>query len=88
MDKGLKMEGDYQAEDGGCGSCGKKALRRQLFIVGYLQFVERKHLYAALYSTGYRASAVASNLHSRLSTGGIATPVKPFGNSQGDGSDV
>jgi hypothetical protein len=44
-----------QAEGGRRGSGGKKALRRQLFIVGYLQFVERKHLHAALCSTGYRA---------------------------------
>ena len=77
-----------QAEDGRRGSCGKKALRRQMLIVGYLQFVERKHLHAALCSTGHRASAVARKLHRRLSTGGIATAVKTSGSSQGDGSDV
>jgi len=77
-----------QAEGGRRGSCGKKELRHQMFIVGYLQFVERQHLHATLCSTGYRLSAVASKLHSRLSTGGIATPVKPSGSSQGDGSNV
>jgi len=77
-----------QAEDRRRCSCGKKALRRQMFIVGYLQFVDRKHLHAALCSTGYRASAVARKLHSQLSTGGITTPVKTSGSSQGDGGFV
>jgi hypothetical protein len=49
MEKGLKMKGDYQAEDGQRGSSAKKALRRQLFTVGYLQFVERKHLHMQHY---------------------------------------
>jgi CO dehydrogenase/acetyl-CoA synthase beta subunit len=43
------------------GSCGKKALNHQIFIIGYLQFVERKHLHAAPCSTGYGASAMAGN---------------------------
>ena len=34
------------------GCCGRKALNRQIFIVGYLQFVERMHLHATLCSTG------------------------------------
>jgi hypothetical protein len=34
--------------DGSRGSCGKKTLNCQMFIVGYLQFVERKHLQAAV----------------------------------------
>jgi hypothetical protein len=33
---------------------GMKALRRQIFVVGYLLFVEIKH--AALCSTAYRAA--------------------------------
>jgi hypothetical protein len=59
-----------------------------MFVIGYLQFVERKHLHAALLSIGYITSAAARKLHRRLSTGGIATTVKPSGSSQGDGSDV
>ena len=39
--------------DGQCGSCGKKALLRQIFIVGYLKFVDSRRMPAALFSTGY-----------------------------------
>jgi len=81
--------------DGPRGCCGRMALDRQLFvfIVGYLQFVERKHLHATLFSTGYGASTVARKLARRLSVSGIATPlkncsVKTSGSSQGDGSDL
>ena len=28
------------------GSCGRKSLHRQIFIVGYLKFVRRQHLHA------------------------------------------
>jgi hypothetical protein len=42
--------------DGECGSCGKNALLPQIFIVGYLKFVESKRMPAALCSTGYGAS--------------------------------
>ena len=63
------------ARDGTGGSCGKKALHRQIFFVGYLQFVERRHLQAALCSTGYGASTVASKLNKSLSVSGMATPV-------------
>lgn len=41
------------------GCCGKKVLNNQIFITGYLQFVKRKHLHAALCSTGYGALTVA-----------------------------
>lgn len=41
------------------GSCGKKVLNCQIFIIGYLQFVKRKHMHAVLCSTGYGASTVA-----------------------------
>jgi hypothetical protein len=43
------------ARDGPPGSCGKKALNHEIFIVGFLQFVERQHLHSALCSTGCRA---------------------------------
>jgi len=64
---------------------GMKGLSRQIFIVGYLQFVERRHLQAALCSASYGASTVASKLNRRLSVYGMATPlesgsVKPSGN--------
>jgi len=77
--------------DGSHGSCVKKLLNRQIFIVGYLRFVDKKHLLAALCSTVYGASAVASGQHSRLLDYVTATRLKhtfvrPFG-SQGDGSD-
>jgi hypothetical protein len=40
-------------------SFGKKVLNYEIFIIGYLQFVETKHLHAALYLTGYEASTAA-----------------------------
>jgi hypothetical protein len=43
------------------GSFGEKALNRQILIVGYLQWVERKNLHVALRSTAYR-----KNLHVAL----------------------
>jgi len=49
------------------GSGAKKALTLQIFMVGYLQFVKTKHLYAALCSAGYRVSTVARQLRRRLS---------------------
>jgi hypothetical protein len=33
--------------DGPRGLCGKKALNREIFIVRYLQVLERKHMYRA-----------------------------------------
>jgi hypothetical protein len=47
-----KWKAIIMGRDGSRGSCGKKALNRQMFVVGYLQFVEQKHLHAALCSTG------------------------------------
>lgn len=89
MDKGPRNGRRLsQAEDGRRGSCGKKALRRQLFIVGYLQFVDRKHLQAALCSTRCRASPVARKLHSWMSKSGITKPVKASENFEGDGSVI
>jgi len=43
-------------------SCGKKVSHCQIFFVGYLQFVDRQHLHAALCSTGCGASAVGRQL--------------------------
>jgi hypothetical protein len=52
-----KIEGDYRgAEIGHVVPCGMKALRLQIFIIGYLQFVEIKHLHAALCSNAYGAA--------------------------------
>ena len=75
------------------GSCVNKALYCKIFIAGYWQFVEQEHLFAALCSAGYRATAVARKLYRWLSMSGIATPLKngsvrPSGDFQGDGSDV
>jgi hypothetical protein len=33
--------------DGQQGSCGRKALNRQIFVLGYLKFADRKHLHTA-----------------------------------------
>ena len=57
-------------------SCVKNALHRQIFVVGRQQFVDRKHLRAALCSTGYGASTVARKVRRRLSVGDIVTPLK------------
>jgi len=56
--------------DGTPGSCGKKALNCQI-LVGYLQFVERKHLHTALCS-----STVAWKPESWLSVSGTTAPLK------------
>jgi len=51
------------------GPRGRKVLHRQIFVVGYLQFVDSKKLHTALRSTGYGTSAVtggcpfAASLH-------------------------
>jgi hypothetical protein len=84
---------NVMGRDGPRYSCGKKALNRQILKVVYLEYVEIKHLQASLCPTGYRASAVASKLHGRLSMSGVSTPlkngsVKPSERSEGDRSDV
>jgi len=86
------MTENIMGRDGSRGSCVKKALNRQIFIVGYLQFVDKKHLLAALCSIGYGASTVASGQRSRLSEYVTATrpkhtSVRSFGSSKGDVSD-
>jgi hypothetical protein len=64
-----------------------------MFVVCYQQFVEGKHLHAALYSAGYGAETVAGELHRWLSMRVNAAPLrdvfmKPSGSSQGSGRDV
>ena len=44
------MDGDYHDQRWTTGFCGKEAFSHQIFIIGYLQFVEGKHLHAALVS--------------------------------------
>jgi hypothetical protein len=73
-------------------SCGKKALNCPIFI-SHLKFVEKKHLHAALCSSGYEGSTVVRKQHRWLSTSGITIhlqngSVKPYGSSQGDGNNV
>ena len=75
------------------GSCGKKALNRQIFIVGYLQFVKRKHLHSVVCSTGFEPQSVSRKWHRRMSMSGAATFRKidfavSSGSSQEDGHDV
>jgi hypothetical protein len=57
------------ARDEPRGSSGK-GLNCQIFTVGYLQFVGRKHVHAAQCSTGNGTSAVARKPHKRLSMSG------------------
>ena len=54
----------------------RRILNRQIFIVGYLRFVESKHLQTALCSAVQRASTVARELRRRLSKSGTAVPLK------------
>jgi hypothetical protein len=54
--------------DGPRSACGKKVLNNQIFITVYLQFVKRKHLHAALCSTGYGASTVAGTAQAPVRT--------------------
>jgi hypothetical protein len=67
MNKSREMKECIIGKDGSRVSCAQKVVNFQIFIVVYLQFVDRKHLQAALCSTGYRASTVASEQHRRLS---------------------
>jgi hypothetical protein len=75
------------------GSCGKKVLHLQIFIVCYLQFVEGRHLQTTMFLTGYGASTMARKLNRQLSMSDIATSLKnvsmkPSGGSKRDGTDV
>jgi hypothetical protein len=88
-----KWKAIIMGRDGLRGSCVKMALHHHIFSVGCLQFVDRKHLLAALCSAGYRASAVARKVHRWLSMGGITTSLKkgsvrPSGRFQEDGGEM
>jgi hypothetical protein len=68
--KAINMGGDNPRS-----SCGKTASDRQIFIIGYLKVVERKHLNAALCSArGF--SALSRKSYKRFSMTVIATPLK------------
>jgi hypothetical protein len=62
--------------EGPRGSCVENALRRQIFSVSCLQFVDRKYLHAAMFSAGFGDSAVARKVHRWLCVGGVATSLK------------
>jgi hypothetical protein len=73
--------------DGPRASSLKKALHCKIFMVSYLQFVERKHLHTGAFSTGCGASNVARKLSRQLSISDIVTilkngSVKPSWSSQ------
>ena len=75
------------------GFSGKKALNRQISIVGYLQFVTRKHLHTVACSAGCEPQSVARKRHRRFSMSGTATSrksgfVESTGSSQEYGRDV
>jgi len=86
MEKIKKFKVISMGRVGPRGCCGRKALNRQIFIVSYLQFVERKHLHATLFSWVRR-------FNSGKKTGQAAAllkncSVRTSGSSQGDGSDL
>jgi hypothetical protein len=71
-----KWKAIIMGRNGPRGSCGRKVLHRQIFVVGYLQFVDREHPHTALCSAGYGTSVVTRRLLRRLSVCGGATPLK------------
>jgi hypothetical protein len=64
------MDGDYHGQRWTIGFCGKEVFNHQIFIIGYLQFVERRHLHAALVQLGIELQ------HRQLSTSIFATSLK------------
>jgi hypothetical protein len=69
-------------------SCGETASNRQIFIIGYLQFVEStRTLHCVLRA---ESSTATRKLYRRFSMSGIATPLKneAMRKPQRDGSDV
>jgi hypothetical protein len=54
--------------DGPSSSCGKKVLNHQMFIISYLQFMKRKHLRAALCSSGCGTLTVAGTAQAAAHT--------------------
>jgi hypothetical protein len=71
-----KWKATIMGRNGPRGSCERKVLHSQKFVVGYLQSLDRKLLHTALCSAGYVKSVVARKLRRRLSVCGIATPLK------------
>jgi len=65
VEKSRKWKAIIMARDGPRGSSGKE-LNRQIFIVGHLQIVDRKHMHAALFLNRNGASAVARKPHRRV----------------------
>ena len=64
------MDGDYHGQRWTTGFYGKEAFNHHIFVIGYVQFVERKHLHAALVHLGIEIQ------HRQLSTSITATPLK------------
>jgi len=62
----IKWEVIIMGGDGLYVCFGKKVLNHHIFIISYLPFVERKHLHAALCSTGHWASILTRNLHRKV----------------------
>lgn len=64
--------------DGPRGSCGKKALNRQIFIVGNLQFVDSRHVHEALCTAEYKLQKWQRkyDVRWRLPMGGVVAPLK------------
>jgi len=64
------MDDNYHSQRWTTGFCGKEVFNHQIFITGYLQFVERKHVHAACLHLGTELQ------HRQLSTSIFATPLK------------
>jgi hypothetical protein len=65
------MEGDYRgAETDHVVTVGMKALCHHIFIVGYFQFVEIRHLHLALCSTAYGYAKGSKVLSQAAARGG------------------
>ena len=75
MNKGHKWKAVIVSTDGPHGSLGRKALNCQIFIVSYLQFVERKRLYPALLNWVQIFNS-GKKPHRQLSMRCIAKPLK------------
>jgi hypothetical protein len=59
VDKIRKMEGGYHGQTRNAWFFWREALNRQIFIIGYQQWVERENLHVALLSTEFGASTLA-----------------------------
>jgi len=70
MDKDHEMTESIIGRDGSRDFYVKKVLNRQILIVEYLQYLDRKHLHRALCSAEYGASTMASGQNRMLSVCG------------------